>query len=113
MIDGEGFLIIEAEDIAAARDHFDRINLELKNMIDAGAPEIDETTSAKGVTVDIFVLTAAARVAEEISKRQGGLVVMEEDAGEETKIEAAAALEALREKNRREHAAAAPAGMQS
>ena len=113
MIDGKGFLIIEAEDIADARDHFDRISLALKNMIEAGMPEIDDTTSAKGVTVDIFVLTAAARVAEEISKRQGGLVVMEEDAGEETKNEAAAALVALREKNRQVPAAASPAGMPS
>ena len=113
MIDGKGFLIIEAEDIADARDHFDRISLALKNMIEAGMPEIDDTTSAKGVTVDIFVLTAAARVAEEISKCQGGLVVMEEDAGEEVKNEAAAALAALREKNRQVPAAAAPAGMPS
>lgn len=105
MIEGKGFLIIEAGDIADARDHFGRISLELKNMIDAAAPEIDDTTSAQGVTVDIFVLTAAARVAEEISKRQGGLVVMEEGAPKSARNAAAAALELLRQQGDQTHEA--------
>lgn len=100
MINGEDFLIIEPEDIESARDHLDRISRVLKKMIDTGAPEVGELgDSAKAVTVDIFVLTTAARIGEEISRRQGGLTVLEEGAPQDVKNKAAAALAELQMKS--------------
>lgn len=107
MIEGKGFLIIEAEDIGTARDHLERINKEANSRIENDAPEIRGfRDSAKAVTVDIFILTAAAEIGERIVRQQGGLVILEEGASESVRNAAAAALELLRQQGDQTHEAA-------
>ena len=106
MIQGDGFLIIEPADIGTARDHLERINKEANSRIEDDAPEIRGfRDSAKAVTVDIFILTAAAEIGERVVRQQGGLVILEEDAPENVRNAAAAALELLRQQGNRTHEA--------
>lgn len=97
MIEGKKYMIIEPQDIVDACDHLERVMIEANKQIEAGAPEVlGMKNAACGIVVDIFTAIAAAGVGAAIAKKQGGLIILKEDATADDKRAAAEALEKLR-----------------
>lgn len=98
MINGEKFKIYETDDIINATKGLEIMAQKVKEMVDDKNPAIEPFDTAERLAGDVITAIHAAGIGAAVCERQGGIVIIQDDATDADRKEALKALNALRKK---------------